>query len=480
LGAYRRWTWVAYRLTQSTLPIGVVLIGLLTRVALAPYTSWSADNSVWYTTSLSGFYGLHLYERPGFSYPAIWGYYLQILGSFVRLAGLGPTFFGVSNPDLLSASTATNDFSTTVTSPEFNLLFRSGLFGCDLLTGLLIYRFVRHLTGDVRRARLGFTLWFLNPFVIYQTAVQGAPDTLVGFTVLATVALVLYGRPFWGGAAWALGIVTKLSPVVLGPSLVIALGLGVRARTFGSTKSRVVKVGLFALGAAVAVAWLLTPEVLGGSVQAMAHNIFARTQEGITVGGLSFIGIRYLKPWSWLLAWSYDNSSELLRATTIAQAAAIAAWSLWTAITARRNPAFGLLVGTVGTLASFTLVAPISNPQYVLWWLPALIVVVVFTKRGYWQLAVVTVAPLAFCLAILGPMAILAPLATYTHLITAKDLGDAVIHWYTAPGKVWGATLVDDFLGPSALFTVIALLSLFSVWVRMALTHQEPEIAAPN
>src|SRR5437870_1120914 len=163
---------------------------MLIRVALAPYTSDTYDDSVWYHASLSGFYGLHLYDRPGFSYPPVWGYCLEILGSLVRLAGFDSTFFGVSNPDFLTASAITNDFSATVTSPAFNLLFKSVLFGADLATGLLLYRLVFLISNDRRRSVLSFAAWFLNPFVIFSSAVHGACDRLVGCQASQTMGMV--------------------------------------------------------------------------------------------------------------------------------------------------------------------------------------------------------------------------------------------------------------------------------------------------
>lgn len=474
--AWRVWVALA---TYSPVPVASLIIGLLLRLALAPYTSDTYDVATWFHTALSGFYGLDLYIRPGFSYPPIWGYCLQILGSVVAHLGIGSGFFGTMNPDLLKASAATGDFSPIVTSPAFNLLFKSVLFGFDLLSGLLIYRLVLHLTGDAGRARVSFSAWFLNPFVIYQSAVHGAPDAVVGFALIATIALVIDGRSGSAGAVWALGILTKLSPLIIGPLLVGILAIRPRSER-RTLKARLLNVSAFALGAIVALAFLMAPEFIFGSVSNMAHNIFARAQEGITVGGLSFIGLRYLKPWSWLLMWSYDNTRQLLVVTTIAQAISTVAWSIWGAVVARRNLAFGILAGSVGSLASYTLLGPVSNPQYVLWWMPALVVLVFVTKRGYWQLAAVSAASVIFSLGILGPAAILAPLATYTHLVGGSALGEAVIQWYRAPGVAWGASLTGDFLGPAAVVTVVALLSLFFDWWRTVPSRDDPPMAASD
>src|SRR5712692_7065456 len=215
---------------QSSLPLRVLAVGLVVRFLLAPYTAWSNDVATWFHAALSGYYGLGLYERPGFSYPPFWGYCLSVIGTIVHVIGSAASFFGVDNPSLVATSAITGDFSTFVTSPPFNVLFKTVLFGFDLATAMLLFRFVWLVTGDARRSRIVFTLWFLNPLVIYESAVHGASDTIVGFSVLATIVLVLYGRTFWGGVAWMIGILTKLSPAILVLDLIIAIAVGTTAR----------------------------------------------------------------------------------------------------------------------------------------------------------------------------------------------------------------------------------------------------------
>jgi uncharacterized membrane protein len=404
---------------------------------------------------------------------------LQILGSAVRQAGAHPTFFFVVNPDLSTASSVTADFSNIVTSPAYNVLFKSILFSFDLATGLIIQRFVLLAARDHRRADFAFAVWFLNPYVIYESGVQGASDTIVGFSVLAAVVLVLYRRPVAGGVAWALGVLTKLIPVVLVGELVLGLVLSRRSRN-RSIRFRLAQAALFGLGATIAAVLLLAPESLFGSVQSIAFNTLHRTREPVIIGGLSFTGIRHLRPWSWLFLWAYQNSGAVVLATTIAQGIAMLAWGLWTLITVPRSAIFGLLTGTVGALASLMLLAPLGQPTYILWWLPVLIVLVVLTGQGRWHVVLLSVAPLVFSVGILGPVAYLAPLSTYTHLIPATTVSSDVIGWYMAPGRLWGATGADDFMAPAAITTVATLMSLFGIWLRAVLLRQEPQIRMPN
>jgi len=416
---------------------------------------------------LSGYYGVPLYQRPGFSYPPVWGYLLQIFGTAIHFAGLGPNFVGVIDPGFVSAADVTGDFTDVVTSPGFNLLFKGALFAFDLLTAVVIYRFVNQLTGNPKQARLAFMAWFLNPFVIYESAVHGAFDVIVGFAVLATLVLIMIGREYWAGVAWAIGILTKLSPVTLGLELVLAIAV-MENSIPQSTRFSVRRLGRFGLGAGVAIGCLAAPLLLQGSLAAMLHNVFTRAQTPITIGGMSLSGVRYLKPFSGLLEWAFENSGTVIQATTTAQILAIAVWAFWTVTMVRKDPAFGLFTGSVGTLATFTLLSPVANPQYILWWLPALTVFVFASGRGYWPFALISIAPVVFSIAILGPTAVLAPLASYTHLIPVSAVNDQVAGWYTAPARLWGTTLADDFFAPAWLVTVAAIVSLFVVWIRLA------------
>jgi hypothetical protein len=461
------------------IPIGVTLLGIGIRVFLAPYTSWNYDVAPWYRTSLSGYYGLHLYDKPGFSYPPLWGYCLQLVGSTIHFLGGTPTFFGVQNANFSSAQLITGEFTTTVTSPAFNLLFKSVLFGFDLASALLIFRFVAWLTGDRSRATLAFTLWFLNPFVIWESAVQGQFDAMVGFLVLATVALLLDGRFFWAGVAWALGIMTKVTPIILVLQIIVILAL-LDAHGMPTWGARARRSVTFGLGAAVCLGVVAAPIVISGSLPLSLHNVFARTSSPVIVGGFSFTAVRFLKPTSSFLLWAYFNSAALIQVTTIAQTVATIGWAAFTFLTIHRNPVLSVLTGTIGTVTTFTLLSPISNPQYILWWMPVMVVTVVLTRRGYLELAVLAVAPIIFVLAILGPTAVLTPLATYSRLIPATTVAGDVVSWYQAPGRLWGAYLSDDFFAPTALISVASWISALAGWVHLQRTSRTSVLSLPT
>jgi hypothetical protein len=104
------------------------VLGLLVRYALGVYTSWH-DNVEWYNVGVNSIYNVSLYERGGFAYPPVWGYVLEFSS---RIGGLffNPAGFAHYSPQLESASSggAIWGISPTVTSPVFNLIFKTPLF----------------------------------------------------------------------------------------------------------------------------------------------------------------------------------------------------------------------------------------------------------------------------------------------------------------------------------------------------------------
>lgn len=92
----------------------------------------------------------------------------------------------------------------------------------DLLCGVLLLR----LTPPPGRPFVALG-WFLNPVLIYTTAVHGQFDAVPAFfCVLALLAFQRGGanRALWAGALLGLGAAFKLYPLLLLPPLLLALG----------------------------------------------------------------------------------------------------------------------------------------------------------------------------------------------------------------------------------------------------------------
>ncbi len=446
----------------------VAAIGLLMRFVVAPYTSVSNDVGVWYQTSLAGVHGLTLYQRPGFSYPPLWGYLLEGLGQVFRIIGAGPSSLGTLDARYASLSTVSGDFSPYVTSPLFNVAFKSLLFAGDLAAGLLVYDLVLRLTSSVHRARLAFAVWFLNPIVIFESAEHGAFDVLVGFLVLAAVSLLIQRRFFLAGAALSMGILTKGTPALLLPMLFVALltmdGVGPLAARIRPAAERVARFGSGGLSAALV---LLVPEALLGSPAALVRSVLIRSQVGISVGGLNIFSIRYWRPWEGVLSWGYYHSDTVVRLSLGLEIGVVLASVIWYFSARQKGERLALLGGTVLTFSGLLLVAPITNPGYVLWLMPALVVLAVVRSRGFWAIGMLSAGAIIYEVCILGPLAHLAPMASYTGIVSVDTIVSGTESWYLAPTDLWGAQYSANFLAIASLLAVAGLVAAIVEVVRL-------------
>ena len=163
--------------------IWVLVIGLLVRYALALYSA-EQDSVTFAAASLSMAYGQSPYTYLVF-YPPGWVFLLGLIGrSFSLLFGVGsilavPT--GLSQLNGLSYAWYESPFYPT---PGFEVFFKSFIFVFDVLNGLLIYIIALERTGNSRAALAGGGLWFLNPLVIFVSAIHGTYDAIPAFLVL--------------------------------------------------------------------------------------------------------------------------------------------------------------------------------------------------------------------------------------------------------------------------------------------------------
>ncbi|HEV3231003.1 MAG TPA: glycosyltransferase 87 family protein, partial [Candidatus Dormibacteraeota bacterium] len=359
---------------------------------------------VWFQAAIAGQHQLDPYSRAQFPYPPVWAALLEGLGQVLGHLGLRESHLAVVDPSYRAFNDFTQSFSETITLPAFNVAFKSILFAFDLGVGLLLLRLGTILGLSPRARTVLFGTWFLNPFVIFESAVFGGFDVLVAFLVLAAVVALLEERWGWAGAAVALGVLTKVSPLFLLPLLGgFALGLHRVRRWPGARELRLIArhprwLGdlwaelrplaalRFAAGGALATAVAFGPEVLAGTWRDALHGTLSRAE--LSIGGFSVFGVRQFKVFSWLPQWSIDHGDLVRSTTTLLTLAAGVAGAFVGLRLARRNPAYGLLAGTLASLCGILLVQPLTQPQYLVWLLPETLAVMVAFGVGRWQAVV--------------------------------------------------------------------------------------------
>ncbi len=424
-------------------------LGLGARLALLPFTSWAKDDSIWLLATQNGLQHLGLYQRIGFSYPPYWGYLLQGLGWL--LGHLGVTASALGTQDLrFQPLTSVNEFATMVTTPLYNVCFKGLLLVADLGTGLLLYDLCRRAGGDERRARLAFCLWFLNPFVIFATAVYGAFDLFVGFAVLLCAYLFVARRPGWAGASLAVAVMLKGAPIFLAPFFVF-----VALDRRGPLAERLRGAWPFLGGLGGGLALLLLPLLATSEVHASISAVFARTS-GPSFGGYAVTGLMRFAGLS-TVTQGLQTWGGLNHAVLALQALASCALGLAGARLARRGLAYAGYSTCALVLAVVVVLGPTANGQYALWFLPAVVAVVALWRRQVGALVLFSALPLGFILTVFGPTVLLFPMAE-AGWVTVPAIAHAVRSWGATPPAFWSAQGgATNFTGPAAALGVVGV-----------------------
>jgi hypothetical protein len=221
-----------------------VIAGLGVRLALAPFTAHPFDMYVFYlisraivgggtvTSTKMGYIPMEYYTLVPVSY--LYFYLSGVLSIHPQVLSSMP---GI----LQSAASWTIPKGTTVplsTDWFYNLVEKTPLIIADLVGGIVLYRIVLPLYGE-RIASYAFILWFLNPMLIWVSAVWGMFDTLPAlFTLLATYFL-LRGSFLFSALSLSIATGYKLYPIFLAVPLFVY-----GYRSTGSLKKMVAPIAL--------------------------------------------------------------------------------------------------------------------------------------------------------------------------------------------------------------------------------------------
>jgi len=132
-----------------------------------------------------------------------------------------------------------------------SLLFRLPIFGLDLGIAVALYYIVKKM-ASVFEARLASLVWFMNPYPFLSMELLGVPDVLATFFVVLVFAMLILRRPILSGVFLALGVLVKLFPILLLPTILIF------AHTDGvSRKDRLVVLCFSLIGLLSYLSWVV-------------------------------------------------------------------------------------------------------------------------------------------------------------------------------------------------------------------------------
>ena len=110
--------------------------------------------------------------------------------------------------------------------------------------------------------------------------------------------------------------------------------------------------------------------------------------------------------------------------------------------------------------------SPLSNPQYLLWLLPGLVLLASVWDAGAWQSAVICVSAAMYDLALLGPLAFVAPAAVATGVPSVTTVSGSIVLWQNLRAPFWATTGRGSVLVICALLILGALVGVSLTLVR--------------
>jgi len=432
--------------TRSLVPI--ILIGLLVRLAIAPWMSWTYDMYPFYIASVDTLYETGLYSRAIFSYPPL---FPVILYPFVLLLSLflDPGSFGAVHPSMVDVAGLTGMITPFVTHPAFNLTVKLPLIIADLGMGLMLFHLVRGIRDEAWGSRV-FILWFLNPLVIWVSSVAGQFDVIPAALVLAGMICFLRNRYLLCGFVLGLGALFKVYPIYI-LLFVFALAILEGKRLIEGKGLR--NAGSIVVGA-IASAVTVIPFLVSSPL--MLDFVFRRVGT-LNFGGFSlwFAGPLVINELTSLLVpYGVIVSIVLLIASILVILSIAVRCGSRDASGMDRTKA--IMLGGALVIAAVLLIQPVSNPQHLLWILPFLLVLLTWWEgRAERKIILLTVCGLLYFIGLQSICAFLYPMAGYTHLLSVEALSDHIVSYFTAGGLVTRRTWVIG----SAMVGAITLLS---------------------
>ena len=258
--------------------IWVTVIGLLIRVILGFFMTFSFDFSHWALVVENVRSGNGLYNLDGYYYTPVWGYLLSFISSIGDLIGVGD--LGAKIVDvLLIAENSDGHVTATLTTLSFNMLVKIPLFICDIAVAYLIRWLILWRTKDKKKANWAYVLWFLCPLVIVVSSVNGMFDNFSVLMILLSVVLLIKNKYFLAGTMFGMAVLTKFFPAFF--IFIFVAYILAKHKDDGTV---IKNLGAAALGAAMISLVILLPNILEGNVTEAFSFLTSRADSGMGLG----------------------------------------------------------------------------------------------------------------------------------------------------------------------------------------------------
>jgi len=429
-----------------------LVAGIVIRIALAVLTSNSTDLALFGYVVQQGAAGHALYSFPGFSYPPLVGYVWIAAGKL--LAALNaPVLVHVS---AVARYVVPGVTSADMTTPLASFLIKSPALAADAALACIVDRACRVAGAGTFARRLAVLGVWLNPIVIFDSAVQASWDAAVPATVIGAGLATLEGSGAGSGAWLAFGALIKAVPIIVAPLVGATLG-----RFGGRPVLRILHAG----AGGVSIAAIVTiPIAASGSLSAVRDTLSGRAG-GAAFGGFNAWALLSMNSLAQGKAFVEHHGVEIATVLLSAQLTAVLAVA-FVAWRAPQMPVKRWMAAALITLAIAVIGSPYVQPGYVVWLVPLCAVV---ASTGERRLAVTATAlsacAFAFALAVRAPAVLAMPACWFYKLCDAAAAGRMGFDYAYAPGILTPLLQLDIDL---VLGVISGALLLWLLWAAVA------------
>ena len=441
----------------------VLGIGLLVRLILAPLTSWSVDTPGSVVAGVSALYYGNPYVGTTWFNPPLGPF---LAAPFIAVPSLlyGPQGLIQVVSAIAPMTVATGVNAVSVPIPAALLAWKLPLIGADVLGAVALYALGGTLAPYSRLPPATLAAaWFLNPLVIWASAVHGEVDSLAAACVLVFLWSSVQGRWAPAGLFLGLAIFAKGYPLVLLPLAITAVlawpGAGGRR-----WQTRFVDLGWWAVG--IGTSLLAFFEFIPQTLAVLTEKGGHPTYGGITV--LSVFNAASPKGasgWYFQFATNLSEAGNLLLLFRVLASLGIAAGVALLAYHLRYDAPSDsgrLRVFSLAALLAVTgllLADPDPEPENVIAVLPLLLLTLTYGRPnwGWWAYWLLSLSGIALYWAFLTPAAMFYPLANL--------LGTPAVDWVN--GVAIGYVRVASLSGSIWLAAgLVGGASLIAIWAR--------------
>ena len=433
----------------------VAVLGLLIRLLVAPFSSWTYDVYPYYSATVGSLSGQGIYGQAMYSYPPLYQIVTYPLMYLLSLFA-DPSTFGTFQPSMVNVGHTTKMLVPFVTSPAFNIMIKLPLIVADLLVGYFIYHIVKHY-GDEIWAKRAFILWVLNPLVIVIGSMMGQFDVLAALMTVAALYFAIKQKYFLVGLLLGLGTLFKVYPIFIFVFyFVLILAINYQKKSPWLSKQGRVHIFSLVIGGAVSLVTVLPFFV---NSESFLDVIFRRTDYQ-QFGGASV--------WSLWNAFSNGQSPDvalpwlhigtLIYLTIVGVAVVYAIW------VARRIGRPGgvaakeIVIGNMLLIGTMLVVQPLTNPQHLLWLLPFLLLYPAWGKAMEIKFISLSIIGVLFLFSLQSFYALFYPLAVYTGLADISTLNNNISLFFTSNSLVNHDTILGIVIFAALMVLLTTLL----------------------